>query len=157
MSSPQRGRSCWLGRRSSTWGHGVSLLLFILTTHYAGKTGDLETHQVGGHFQCPPDLPSPQSEWAPFSRDEGDENYPEMRKVFDGSSSLLRSYELVPGDLVLFRGRRSAHRVAPLGRDGGRRVVALLSYADEPDFYWRHLKPDKDGADPSYTSPKGQV
>ena len=55
-------------------------------------------------------------------------------------------YELVPGDLVLFRGRRSAHRVAPLGRDGGRRVVALLSYADEPDFYWRHLKPDKDGA-----------
>ena len=106
----------------------------------------IEAPRAGGQF-----------EWAPFSRDEGDENYPEMRKVFDGSSSLLRSYELVPGDLVLFRGRRSAHRVAPLGRDGGRRVVALLSYADEPDFYWRHLKPDKDGADPSYASPNGQV
>ena len=70
-------------------------------------------------------------------------------KVFDGSSSLTRRYTPVAGDLVLFKGRRSVHRVAEMS--SGRRVVALLSFANEPDWYWRHLKGDKDGADPSYS------
>jgi hypothetical protein len=79
----------------------------------------IEAPQSGGDF-----------EQAAFSRDEESENYEEMYRVFDGSSSILRSYTPVPGDLVLFKGRQSVHRVRGIGE--GRRTVALLSFANEP-------------------------
>jgi hypothetical protein len=98
----------------------------------------IEAPQAGGEF-----------EWAPFSRDEGSENYDEMARVFDGTSSLTRRHTPVPGDLLCFVGRRSVHRVAE--QQAGRRIVALLSFANEPDFYWKHLKEDPNSVDPAYT------
>ena len=97
----------------------------------------LEAPQAGGEF-----------EWAPYSRDEDNENYDEMVQIFDGSSSKTRRYAPRSGDLVCFKGRRSVHRVAEL--QAGQRVVALLSFANEPSFYWKHLKATKDSPDPSY-------
>eukprot|EP01043_Picozoa_sp_COSAG02_P005689 COSAG02_NODE_155_length_33066_cov_32.167562_33_plen_296_part_00 len=97
----------------------------------------LEAPRAGGEF-----------EWAPYSRNEVNENYDEMIRIFDGSSSRTRRYAPRSGDLVCFKGRRSVHRVAEL--QAGQRVVALLSYANEPNFYWKHLKPTKDSPDPSY-------
>ncbi|MEM7653057.1 MAG: hypothetical protein AAF220_07755 [Pseudomonadota bacterium] len=73
-------------------------------------------------------------EYAPAIRDsEGNENFAEVSKVLDGTSDRVRRINLQPGDLQLFRGRYSLHRVAPL--IGSRpRYVAILSYVEKPDM-----------------------
>lgn len=69
-------------------------------------------------------------EYAPGIR-KGDENFAEVKRVLEGSSDKVTVLELEPGDLQLFRGRYSLHRVAPL--KGKRpRYVAIFSYVDEP-------------------------
>lgn len=64
---------------------------------------------------------------------ENDENFDEVRKVLDGTSDRVTRLNLEPGDLQLFRGRYSLHRVAPL-RGARRRFVAIFSYVEEPDM-----------------------
>ena len=62
---------------------------------------------------------------------EGDENFDEVSRVLNGTSDKITVLELEPGDLQLFRGRYSLHRVAPL--KGARpRYVAIFSYVEEP-------------------------
>lgn len=69
-------------------------------------------------------------EYAPGIRD-GQENYDEVKRVLDGTSDRVTVLELEPGDLQIFRGRYSLHRVAPLS--GARpRYVAIFSYVEEP-------------------------
>ncbi|QGX98020.1 hypothetical protein EI983_06910 [Roseovarius faecimaris] len=69
-------------------------------------------------------------EYAPGIR-EGDENFAEVAKVLNGTSERVTVLHLEPGDLQLFRGRYSLHRVAPL--KGARpRYVAIFSYVEEP-------------------------
>jgi len=71
-------------------------------------------------------------EYAPNIR-AGDENFDEVRRVLTGTSEKVVQLNLQPGDLQLFRGRYSLHRVAPLS--GSRpRYVAILSYVDLPDM-----------------------
>lgn len=73
-------------------------------------------------------------EYAPMIRDnKGNENFDEVAKVLDGTSDRVVSLNLQPGDLQLFRGRYSLHRVAPL-RGKRPRYVAILSYVDQPDM-----------------------
>ncbi len=62
---------------------------------------------------------------------EGDENFDEVAKVLNGTSDKITRLELQPGDLQLFRGRYSLHRVAPL-RGNRPRYVAIFSYVEEP-------------------------
>jgi len=71
-------------------------------------------------------------EYAPAIRDAaGAENFGDVAAVLDGMSDKVRRLDLQPGDLQLFRGRYSLHRVSPL--TGTRpRYVAILSYVDEP-------------------------
>ncbi|WP_272007219.1 HalD/BesD family halogenase [Roseovarius sp. ZX-A-9] len=69
-------------------------------------------------------------EYAPGIR-EGDENFEEVARVLAGSSDRVKVLELEPGDLQLFRGRYSLHRVAPL-EGARRRYVAIFSYVQEP-------------------------
>ena len=71
-------------------------------------------------------------EYAPGIR-EGRENFDEVRKVLEGTSDRVSVLELEPGDLQLFRGRYSLHRVAPLEGER-RRYVAIFSYVEEPDM-----------------------
>ena len=71
-------------------------------------------------------------EYAPGIRD-GDENFSEVKRVLDGESNKVTVLELEPGDLQVFRGRYSLHRVAPLGGDRPR-YVAIFSYVEEPDM-----------------------
>lgn len=73
-------------------------------------------------------------EYAPAIRDaDGNENFDDVARALDGTSPLVRRIELQPGDLQLFRGRYSLHRVTPLS--GSRpRYVAILSYVEEPDM-----------------------
>lgn len=71
-------------------------------------------------------------EYAPDIRRE-DENFDEVTRVLDGTSDKVVTLELQPGDLQLFKGRYSLHRVAPL--TGNRpRYVAIFSYVEEPNM-----------------------
>lgn len=71
-------------------------------------------------------------EYAPNIRSNG-ENFTEVRAVLDGTSDKVVKIELAPGDLQLFRGRYSLHRVAPLSGDTPR-YVAIFSYVEAPDM-----------------------
>ena len=71
-------------------------------------------------------------EYAPNIRKD-DENFDAVAKVLDGTSDRVVSLRLEPGDLQLFRGRYSLHRVAPL-KGATPRHVAIFSYVDQPDM-----------------------
>lgn len=64
---------------------------------------------------------------------EGGENFAEVSRVLNGTSDKVSVLHLEPGDLQLFRGRYSLHRVAPLVGNR-RRYVAIFSYVEEPDM-----------------------
>ncbi len=69
-------------------------------------------------------------EYAPGIR-RGSENFAEVKHVLDGTSDKVKVLNLEPGDLQLFRGRYSLHRVAPLKGERPR-YVAIFSYVEEP-------------------------
>jgi hypothetical protein len=69
-------------------------------------------------------------EYAPMIRSSEEENFDDVVKVLDGTSDKVISLRLEPGDLQLFKGRYSLHRVAPL-QGATPRYVAILSYAQE--------------------------
>ncbi len=71
-------------------------------------------------------------EYAPRIR-EGSENFAEVARVLDGTSDKVKVLHLEPGDLQIFRGRYSLHRVAPLAGPR-RRYVAIFSYVEEPNM-----------------------
>jgi len=71
-------------------------------------------------------------EYAPNIR-AGGENFSEVRKVLDGASDKVVKLVLEPGDLQIFRGRYSLHRVAPLQGETPR-YVAIFSYVEEPNM-----------------------
>jgi hypothetical protein len=64
---------------------------------------------------------------------KGSENFSEVGRVLDGTSKLIKVLELEPGDLQLFRGRYSLHRVTPLIGPTPR-YVAIFSYVEQPDM-----------------------
>ena len=71
-------------------------------------------------------------EYAPAIRAKT-ENFDEVGRVLRGQSDRVKVLELEPGDLQLFRGRYSLHRVAPL-KGQRRRYVAIFSYVEEPNM-----------------------
>ncbi|MCP2315498.1 2OG-Fe(II) oxygenase superfamily protein [Nocardia amikacinitolerans] len=77
--------------------------------------------EVGGVFEYCPGIRSPHAE-----------NLADVRDVLTGSGErLIRKLELRPGDLQLFQGRFSLHRVSPVS--GGRqRHSAIFAYTDRP-------------------------
>lgn len=81
----------------------------------------LQNAEAGGTF-----------EYAPGIRGT-DENFVAVAEVLDGTSDRVVKLDLEPGDLQLFLGRNSLHRVAPLA---GRRprYVAIFSYVEAPDM-----------------------
>ena len=70
-------------------------------------------------------------EYSPMVRSLTDENYEIVEKVLDGDKNLIRTLKLEPGDLQIFKGRYSLHRVAPLA-GLRKRYVAIFSYVAEP-------------------------
>jgi hypothetical protein len=80
----------------------------------------IQNAQFGGDFQ-----------YSPHLRSTIDENYAGVEAVLDGDQSLIRTLVLEPGDLQVFKGRYSLHRVMPLS--GARvRYVAIFSFVAEP-------------------------
>ena len=80
----------------------------------------IQNADQGGEFQYSPQL-----------RTATDENYGGVTRVLDGDSSLIRTLLLEPGDLQIFKGRYSLHRVKPL--TGSKvRYVAIFSFVEQP-------------------------
>lgn len=79
----------------------------------------LQNAEEGGEFEYAPNIRT------------GDENFDEVSRVLDGRSDLVKTLVLEPGDLQIFKGRYSLHRVAPL-KGVTRRYVAIFSYVEEP-------------------------
>ena len=56
-----------------------------------------------------------------------------MKAVLDGISDWVKSFALEPGDLQLFNGLYSLHRVSSLTASTPH-YVAILSYVEQPDM-----------------------
>lgn len=70
-------------------------------------------------------------EYCPDLRAAGDENRAGVRAVLDGDRGPVRRLELRPGDLQLFRGRFSLHRVSPV-HGVSPRHAAILAFSERP-------------------------
>jgi hypothetical protein len=78
----------------------------------------IQNAELGGEFEFSPNL-----------RTSTDENYDGVGRVLDGDQSLIHSLHLEPGDLQIFKGRYSLHRVTPLSGPT-MRYVAIFSFTE---------------------------
>ena len=76
----------------------------------------LRSAEFGGDF-----------EYIPSVRSDEDDNFPYVESILNGDDELRRSVNFQPGDMVLFRGRNSLHRVTPI-RGETTRLMALMSF-----------------------------
>jgi len=77
--------------------------------------------EKGGQFQYSPDIRSTEHE-----------NFDEVAKILNGDHEKVISLELCPGDMQIFKGRFSMHRVTPVeGKKS--RYIALPTYVRDPD------------------------
>jgi hypothetical protein len=76
--------------------------------------------EAGGQFEYCPDLRVP-----------GDERYDHVQRVLDGDHSPVRELTLEVGDLQIFRGRYSMHRITPVT---GSRHTVLFGYSETPGY-----------------------
>ncbi len=85
----------------------------------------IQNGEAGGEF-----------EYCPALRSSSDENVPGLQAVLDGDRGPVRTLELNAGDLQIFRGRYSLHRVTAV--EGSQtRYVGIFSYADAPGMVAR--------------------
>lgn len=63
-----------------------------------------------------------------------DPNYTGVRRLLEGRDDSVRQSASAPGDLTVFAGFESAHRVTPVIGDTPR-TMAVLSYMSEPDCH----------------------
>lgn len=70
-------------------------------------------------------------EYLPFIRSPVEENYAAIESVLDGASDNVLTLEQHAGDLVVFQGRYTLHRVTDVRGDDPR-LVAVLSYDVQP-------------------------
>ncbi len=77
-------------------------------------------------------------EYCPNIREPGNENFEEVKKVLDGNRERVRQLNLEPGDLQIFKGRFTLHRVTKI--EGNRsRYLAIPAYVLDP---WRVNTPE---------------
>jgi len=77
-------------------------------------------------------------EYCPNIREPGNENFDEIKKVLDGDRKRVRQLKLEPGDLQIFKGRFTLHRVTKI--EGKRsRYLAIPAYVLDP---WRVNTPE---------------
>lgn len=80
----------------------------------------IQSAASGGYFEVVPRL-----------RSADDEHYDEVGSVLAGDRSRVISLPMTPGTLLIFEGRHSLHRVAPIVGPLSRHV-ALLAYDTAP-------------------------
>lgn len=70
-------------------------------------------------------------EYVPNVRTDTDENYDTVAAVFAGKRDRVRVAKLAVGDLNVFQGNQTIHRVSPV-QGGRKRIVGLFSYDRQP-------------------------
>jgi hypothetical protein len=81
----------------------------------------IQASVAGGEFECVPKI-----------RSAGDESYGRVARVLAGTPDAgVSTIPMTPGTFMLFEGRNSIHRVAPI-RGARPRYVALLAYDTKP-------------------------
>src|SRR5215472_16498307 len=70
-------------------------------------------------------------EFVPNIRDDTEVGYPVVDRILNGRRAGVAELKQGPGSLVLFKGSRSLHRVAP-SFGSSPRTIAILSYTSEP-------------------------
>lgn len=80
----------------------------------------LRAAEKGGVFQ-----------YAPGLRRPGDENYAAVGEILRGGKKGVKTLRLRPGDLQLFRGRYSLHRVTK-NEGTTERLMLIMSFAEKP-------------------------
>ncbi len=76
-------------------------------------------------------------EYVPAIRTDGDEGFDHIQEVLDGGRRGVRTLELRPGDLQIFRGRFSLHRVTRVPAGAGSRHAAIFAYTEAPGVIGR--------------------
>jgi len=115
-----------------------------------------EQHQFGWHFDTNDGVVSfmireadtgGEFNYAPLIRDEDDDNYTGVARLFREQDPGLIA-PMPAGTFSLFMGRRSAHRVTPVGATSNTRLSLLFSYDQQPGMIFperscqRILQPD---------------
>ena len=76
-------------------------------------------------------------EYAPAIRTATDENFDAIQQVLEGDCTPVRALDLRPGDLQIFRGRHSLHRVTRVAPSSRPRHAAIFAYTTEPGVIGR--------------------
>ena len=74
-----------------------------------------------------------QFEYAPYIRSKTDERWDDVARLFASPATHAQRPAMEPGTFVFFNGNLSMHRVSPVGKTSKPRVIALLSYDQQPD------------------------
>lgn len=82
----------------------------------------VQESQAGGVFEYAADLRNP-----------NDENFEGVQKILEGGREGVNQLDLRPGDMQIFKGRFSMHRVTKITGEQ-RRVIALPTYVTDPYF-----------------------
>jgi hypothetical protein len=76
-------------------------------------------------------------EYVPMTRTPADEGFDRLQQILDGDRSEVHTLELRPGDIQIFRGRYSIHRVTRVAADSRPRHAAIFAYTAEPGVIGR--------------------
>jgi hypothetical protein len=76
-------------------------------------------------------------EYAPQIRSASNEGFHLVSKILNGSRHEVKTLDLRPGDLQIFRGRHSLHRVSRVSPESCSRHAAIYAYTEKPGVVGR--------------------
>lgn len=76
-------------------------------------------------------------EFVPNIRNDADEGFDRIQAVLDGGRDDVVALDLRPGDLQIFRGRYSLHRVTRVPETSRPRHAAIFAYTEQPGVIGR--------------------
>lgn len=76
-------------------------------------------------------------QYVPMIRTAADENFAAIQAVLEGGTEGVCTLTLRPGDLQIFRGRYSLHRVTRVSTSSQPRHAAIFAYTQEPNVIGR--------------------
>ena len=76
-------------------------------------------------------------EYVPMTRTPDDESFERIQRILEGDTTDVKTLDLRAGDLQIFRGRHSLHRVTRVSKESRPRYSAIFAYTAEPGVIGR--------------------
>ncbi|MEY3987660.1 MAG: hypothetical protein RL080_1000 [Actinomycetota bacterium] len=76
-------------------------------------------------------------EYVPMTRTPSDESFDRIQRILEGDGAEVKTLDLRAGDLQIFRGRHSLHRVTRVSKSSRPRHSAIFAYTAEPGVIGR--------------------